>query len=51
MTTIDEKNTKADIIDASIECVEYYAEQNDRLRQQQNVLMVIVGILFIWGVM
>lgn len=47
MTTIDEKNTKADIIDASIECVDYYAEQNARLQQQQNVLMVIVGILVV----
>ena len=51
MTSITEKNSKADIIDASIECVEYYAEQNARLQQQQNVLMVIVGILVVIAVM
>ena len=51
MINVTEKNNKADIVDASIECVDYYAQQNARLQQQQNVLMVVVGVLVVWGVM
>lgn len=45
--TIDYKTSKADVISASIEAMDYHIEQTNRLKQQQKVLMGLCGLLLL----
>ena len=44
---ITERSTKADIIDAAVELTSQQADQISELKQQQNLLLVMLGILAI----
>ena len=42
-----EKSNKADLISEAVEAIDYYAEQNVRLKQQQKILFIISGVLLL----
>lgn len=44
---ITERSTKADIIDAAVELTSQQADQISELKQQQNLLLILLGFLAI----
>jgi len=49
--TIDQKATKAEIITASTECIDYQQSLINRLQQQQPSLFIVIGILSVYSLL
>jgi len=44
---INERSSKADIIDAAVELTSTQAEKISELQQQQSILLILLGVLTI----
>ena len=47
MNDINYKSNKVDIITESMAAMDYFIEQNNRMKQQQQVLIGLCGFLFL----
>ena len=47
MIETTEKTNKSDLISEAVEAIDYFADQNKTLKQQQKVLFIICGVLLL----
>lgn len=51
MVNITARSTKAEILDAAMECTDWQAARIHRLEQQQQVLFAALAALTVWALL
>nr|BDD46747.1 hypothetical protein 18 [bacterium] len=51
MKNITERSPKEELISAACECIDTQAQKISQLQQQQQILVVLAGLLFLWGLL